>query len=56
MKACENCQHYISVNEKEGVCRRYPPQAAAPNYFQFAGVRPDMWCGEFSEKKPKKGK
>jgi hypothetical protein len=53
---CENCKHYHSTNPNEGACRRFPPQAAAPNYFQFPGVRADMNCGEFQTVKNENGR
>ena len=44
---CADCKHYSRNNEKEGDCRRYPPQLAAVNYSQFPGVKADWNCGEF---------
>lgn len=50
MKAvCENCEFFVkNANPKGtelGQCRRYPP----PGYQGFPGVRPDDWCGEWSD-------
>ena len=53
---CETCKFYQSGDDKQGHCRRYPPQVAAPNYFQFPGVKAEFSCGEHQPqpKKPKK--
>lgn len=45
---CGTCFYY-----RDEVCKRYPPQATIHfgGDWDYPFVKPDMWCGEWIEKK-----
>jgi hypothetical protein len=48
---CENCQHYSSVNELEGMCRFNPPAIGNDGKAIWAVVLFDDRCGSYTESK-----
>lgn len=46
---CQNCKHYSSVNELEGLCRFNPPVAGANGKAVWAAVFFDDRCGSHDE-------
>lgn len=45
---CERCRYFVFTmpDRGEGICRRYPPNAAANHC--YPRVETSAWCGEFS--------
>ena len=55
MDKCENCRFFLRIEEKQGLCRRYPPQvfleSAQKTVTAFPYMLIEGWCGEFSKAK-----
>jgi len=53
MQTCQSCKNFLTQNEAQGLCRRFPP-VPMPTEAGVAAFFPPMlnegWCGEHNEK------
>lgn len=53
MQTCQSCKNFLTQNEAQGLCRRFPP-APIPTEAGVVAFFPPMlnegWCGEHNEK------
>ncbi|MDP3638685.1 MAG: hypothetical protein U0989_02465 [Azonexus sp.] len=57
MNRCQSCHFFLINDDKQGLCRRFPPTAVATPEGTFAIFPPMLhegWCGEHLEKESNK--
>ena len=51
METCKSCKFFLSTQETQGLCRRYPPIPLLHIQGSITSVFPallnDGWCGEY---------
>ena len=53
MDKCKSCKFFLSVDDNQGACRRFPATPIAAHdggvYSHFPIMLNDGWCGEFKQ-------